>query len=111
MDLRERQTKMEGSFADAANNHGLKRSRWRGLKWQRVQDDLIAACQNLRILVSHLNKLKPAGARRELKELRGILGRVARDWAGHISLVNLKAAFGRFGRAGNKILQIQARQT
>ena len=111
LDLRERQTKMEGSFGDAANNHGLKRSRWRGLKWQRVQDYLIGACQNLRILVSHLTRLKPAGARRELKELRGILGRVARNWAGQIALVNLKAALGRFGLAGAKILQIQARQT
>ena len=38
---------------DAANNHGFKRSRWRGLRWQKVQDWLIACCQNLRILVSN----------------------------------------------------------
>ena len=42
---------MEGSFADAANNHGLKRSRWRGLKNQQTQDYLIATCQNLRRLI------------------------------------------------------------
>jgi hypothetical protein len=41
---------MEGSFADAANNHGLKRSRWRGLWKQIIQDLLIATCQNLRKL-------------------------------------------------------------
>lgn len=34
---------MEGSFADAANNHGLKRARWRGLIHQQTQDHLIAA--------------------------------------------------------------------
>jgi transposase len=45
-----RQHWMEGSFADAANNHGLKRSRWRGLWKQTIQDLLIATCQNLRKL-------------------------------------------------------------
>ena len=42
---------MEGSFADAANNHGFKRSRWRKLWRQRIQKGLIAACQNVRILL------------------------------------------------------------
>ena len=42
---------MEGSFADAANNHGSKRARWRGLWRQRIQSCLIAAVQNLRILL------------------------------------------------------------
>jgi hypothetical protein len=49
-DLHRRQYWMEGSFADAANNHGLKRSRWRGLWKQIIQDLLIATCQNLRKL-------------------------------------------------------------
>jgi len=44
---------IEGSFADASNNHGFKRARWRGLWRQQIQDWLIAAVQNLRILVSH----------------------------------------------------------
>ena len=43
---------MEGSFADAANNHGFKRSRWRGLWRQKIQDWIIAACQNLRLLLA-----------------------------------------------------------
>jgi len=43
----------EGSFADAANNHGFKRARWRGLWRQRLQDYLIAACQNLRTLIAN----------------------------------------------------------
>jgi len=42
---------MEGSFADGTNNHGLKRSRWRGLWRQRIQGWMIAAVQNLRLLL------------------------------------------------------------
>jgi len=50
-DLIRRRHRMEGSFADASNNHGFKRARWRGLQRQRLQDYLIAAIQNLRILI------------------------------------------------------------
>jgi transposase len=50
---------MEGSFADGANNHGLKRSRWRGLWRQRIQGWIIAAVQNLRLLLRKL--AKPTG--------------------------------------------------
>jgi len=50
-DRRRRKHLMEGSFADAANNHGFKRARWRGLWRQRIQDYLIAVVQNLRILM------------------------------------------------------------
>jgi transposase len=46
-----RQHVMEGSFADAANNHGSKRARWRGLGRQKIQSWMIAAMQNLRILI------------------------------------------------------------
>jgi hypothetical protein len=46
-----RQHLSEGSFADASNNHGFKRARWRGLWRQQIQDWLIAAAQNLRILM------------------------------------------------------------
>ena len=48
---------MEGSFADATNNHGFKRARWRGLWRQQIQDWLIAAVQNLRILLKKASKL------------------------------------------------------
>jgi transposase len=51
-DRRRRQHLMERSFADAANNHGFKRSRWRRLWRQQIQDYLIAAIQNIRILLS-----------------------------------------------------------
>jgi len=50
-DRRRRQHLIEGSFADAANNHGFKRSRWRRLWRQQIQNHLIAACQNVRILL------------------------------------------------------------
>jgi len=54
-----RQHLLEGSFADAANNHGFKRSRWRRLWRQQIQDYLIAAIQNIRIVLSR-SGLKPA---------------------------------------------------
>jgi transposase len=59
-DRRRRQHLMERSFADASDNHGLKRSRWRGLWRQRVQDLMIAAVQNVRILARNGKGPKPA---------------------------------------------------
>jgi len=55
-DRRRRQHLIEGSFADAANNHGFKRSRWRRLWRQQIQNHLIAACQNLPILLRNGRK-------------------------------------------------------
>src|SRR6266705_566809 len=52
-DRRRRRHLMEASFADAANNHHFKRSRWRRLWRQQIQDYLIAAIQNVRILLKH----------------------------------------------------------
>jgi len=49
-----RKTKLEGSFADAANNHGFKRARWRGIIKMQMQNLMIAAMQNLRKLLRHL---------------------------------------------------------
>jgi transposase len=49
--MRRRKIRAEGSFADAANNHGYKRARWRGLGKARIQNVLIATIQNLRKLV------------------------------------------------------------
>jgi hypothetical protein len=48
-----RQHLIERSFADAANNHHFKRARWRRLWRQQIQDYLIAAIQNVRILLAH----------------------------------------------------------
>ena len=55
-DRQRRQHLAEGSFADAANNHGFKRARWRRLWRVRIQDYLIAAIQNVKILLKHLPK-------------------------------------------------------
>jgi hypothetical protein len=47
--------KAEGSFADAANNHGFKRARWRGIVKVQIQNLIIAATQNLRKLLKAKN--------------------------------------------------------
>jgi transposase len=56
-----RQHLMERSFADAANNHHFKRARWRRLWRQQIQDYLVAAIQNVRILLAKQNR-KPGAA-------------------------------------------------
>lgn len=61
-DRQRRQVVMEQSFADAANNHGFKRSRWRRLWRQQIQDYLIAAIQNIRILLRRGGTDVSAGA-------------------------------------------------
>lgn len=52
-DRRRRRFLMEGSFAQAANLHHFKRARWRRLWRQQIQDWLIAACQNIKLLLRH----------------------------------------------------------
>jgi transposase len=59
---RRRRHVMEGSFADAMNNHGAKRARWRRLKRQEMQSWMIAAVQNIRILLQHAGKPSAAEA-------------------------------------------------
>ena len=54
-----RQYKAEGSFADAANNHGFKRMRFRGIEKAKIQNLMIAAIQNLRKLIHHTSR-RPA---------------------------------------------------
>jgi hypothetical protein len=53
---------MEGSFADAANNHGSKRARWRGLARQKIQSWLICAAQNLRVLINRAQRRPKSSA-------------------------------------------------
>ncbi len=69
-DLKRRQHLMERSFADAANCHGLKHARWRGLWKQAIQDLLIATLQNLRKLIKHLSQSDPQAAYRLTQLLR-----------------------------------------
>lgn len=56
-DRRRRMHLSEGSFADAANNYGFKRSRWRRLWRQQIQDYLIATIQNVKIMLKNLQPL------------------------------------------------------
>jgi transposase len=64
-DLRTRKHFMERSYADAANNHGFKRSRWRGLDRITIQDLMIAAVQNIRILIKRART--PSGVAMEMR--------------------------------------------
>jgi transposase len=59
-DIHIRQHFMERSFAEAGR-YGFKRARWRGTERVRIQDYLIAAVQNIRLLVTH-GKPKPVAA-------------------------------------------------
>ena len=52
-DRRRRQHLIERSFAESANEHGFKHSRWRRLWRQQIQDYWIAAIQNIRLLIKH----------------------------------------------------------
>lgn len=61
-DRHRRQYLMEASFADAANNHHFKRARWRRLWRQQIQDYLIAAIQNVRILLANGGGKRSAAA-------------------------------------------------
>ena len=54
---------MEGSFADAVNNHGFDRARWRGLTRVHIQGLLIAAIQNVRKLLRAWRRGTGAAAR------------------------------------------------
>lgn len=79
-DRKRRHHLMEQSFADAANNHHFKRARWRRLWRQQIQDYLIAAIQNVRILLAHQNPKRSAAAAliTPARSIVNCLGRVHR---------------------------------
>lgn len=58
-DRKRRQWLQERNFGEATLEHGFKRARWRGLRRQSIQDNLIAAIQNLRILARRLSTITP----------------------------------------------------
>lgn len=64
VDLKKRQHLSERSFADATNNHRFKRARWRRLWRVQIQDYLIAAIQNIRIMMKRGLKRAEAEAQR-----------------------------------------------
>ena len=65
-----RKYQAEGSFADAANNHGFKRSRFRGLKKVQIQNVMIATIQNLRKLIRHVSRKTTTQAAKLASHLR-----------------------------------------
>jgi transposase len=104
-DRRRRQHLAEGSFADAANNHHFKRARWRRLWRQQIQDYLIAAIQNMRILLANGGGKRSAAAnivavnfektavrppRKALLPPRELTSRSAAVKAAFLSLLQLK---------------------
>ena len=54
---------MEGSFAQSANHHGFKKSRWRRIWRQRIQDHMICAIQNVKILLASGGKGRTEAAK------------------------------------------------
>ena len=78
-DRQRRQHLAEVSFADAANHHGFKRARWRRLWRVQIQDWLIAAIQNVKILLKHrLPPVASAGAALSLTASTGFTDRSRR---------------------------------
>ena len=78
-----RQYKAEGSFADAANNYGFKRGRWRGLDKMEMQNLMIAAIQNLGKLLRYggtVDRLTATAT--SIKALFGCISRALRRLLG-----------------------------
>jgi transposase len=75
-DYRRRRHLMEGSFAQSANAHGAKRARWRRLWRQQIQDWLIAACVNLKLLIRTLRPGPMPGSARQDAGLGSALTRL-----------------------------------
>jgi transposase len=71
-DRKRRQWFQERNFGEAATQHGFKRARWRGLRKQTVQDNLIAALQNFKILL----RSKCGGHSAAMKRVKGCLASV-----------------------------------
>jgi transposase len=82
-DRRRRRWLMEGSFADAANNYGFKRSRWRRLWRQQIQDYLIAAIQNAKLLVRHTERRLAATAMAAVNGLYALFASAC-SWRGEL---------------------------
>jgi len=72
-DRRRRKHLAEGSFADAANNYHFKRSRWRRLWRQQIQDFLIGAIQNVKILMNHVERRLKTSAGRILDQTHELI--------------------------------------
>lgn len=107
-DRRRRKHLAEGSFADAANNYHFKRSRWRRLWRQQIQDYLIATIQDVKILLKHTERRLAAAvmkiedgfctavapllayAARRLRTTRGAWRAMAPGWHGMGQILMLR---------------------
>ncbi len=88
---------MEGSFADAANNHGSKRARWRGLARQKIQSWLICAAQNLRILINRAQR-RPKSSAASLEIIVSAFQSAVEPW---LDALTLKLPAWSFGQIEN----------
>jgi transposase len=99
-DLKRRQHLMERSFADAQNMHSFKEARWRGHWRMRIQGYLIAAIQNIRILIRHGTRLRrKAEAKRQprsgaIPQLLALVGFFAGRMVGRTSRGNQPVILG-----------------
>ena len=84
---------IEGSFADAANNFGFKRARWRRLWRQRIQDYLIAAIQNVRILIRQGERCRNAAIMAVVKPISRMFSTVLIRIAGLFASIHDLAYF------------------
>jgi transposase len=106
-DRRRRKHLMEGSFADAANQHGLKRARWRRLWRQRIQNSLIAACQNVRLLLRQ-RRARP-GAAMAQKSLHAPISLSGPQWLlrRRNPRTGYESAANRFSTAGRRNFRVR----
>lgn len=95
---RRRRHVMEGSFADANNNHGAKKARWRGLARQQIQSWIIAAVQNLRILLRNQRRAPAADAAKVVELL-------ALKVSGHLQVAG-SLAFGQCSVSWSSLARI-----
>jgi hypothetical protein len=86
-DRRRRKHLAEDSFADAANNHHFKRSRWRRLWRQQIQDCLIATIQNVKILLKQTQRRAALAVRQLRAETQPLLDQIAAHLARALTAV------------------------
>jgi hypothetical protein len=77
---------VEGSFADAANNHGFKRARWRRLWRVQIQDWLISGIQNIKILLKPRQQPALSGAQSQVIPFPGGKRPPGRPFCSSVSL-------------------------
>jgi len=77
----------EGSFADAANNYHFKRSHWRRLSRQQIQDFIIGTIHNIKILMQHTERRLTGAAGRILYQTNTLFDGFASRFASIAHLI------------------------